>query len=161
VNARTRTGLLAAAALVAGALIMGGSLWPVLGPLTERTPLPAATRSTDAGVPVPASAQRCAGEVGSLRWCVPSGVSVRTLSQWYDDVLPPGHDAGPLRWCVEQRLGDGGRRALWSTGAGLVGYVLPSELPPVKGHIDTVGVDVVSFPGSACPSVARASREQG
>jgi hypothetical protein len=178
----TRARLLTGAAVAAAVLVLAQALWPVLGPLTQRTPLSPAVTSTDAGVPVPASATRCAA-VGptvadvtagdSGRWCVPDGVSVATLTGWYDDVLPPGRDAGRLRWCVEQRLDDGSRRALWSTGTGLVGYVLPPEGPRFGAHgtaraagvravddVEAVGVEVVVLAGSACHPVARASREQ-
>jgi hypothetical protein len=165
VHARTRVLLLAGAALVAGVLVLTTALWPVLDPLTQRTPLPAEARSTHAGVPVPASAERCAFQdrtvAGSVRWCMPSGVSVATLGQWYDDALPPGRNAGDLRWCVETRQSDGSRRALWSTSEGLVGYVLPADPPRIAADPihDAVAVQVVVLSGSGCPAVARTSRE--
>jgi hypothetical protein len=166
VHARTPALLLAGAALVAGVVVVTTALWPVLGPMTQRTPLPAEFRSTDAGVPVPASAERCAVQdravAGSVRWCMPDGVSVATLERWYQDTLPPGQDAGDLRWCVQTHQSDGSRRALWSTTEGLVGYVLPPEPPHVVADPlnDAVAVHVVVLPGSGCPAVARASREQ-
>ncbi len=165
VHARTRALLMAGATLVAGVLVVIASLWPVLGPLTQRTALPAESASTEAGVPVPASAERCAVQdrtvAGSVRWCVPSGVSVATLERWYDDALPSGRDAGDLRWCVRTVQSDGSRRSLWVTPEGLVGYVLPAEPPhEVQNPVDdAVAVQVVVLPGSGCPAAARAARE--
>ncbi len=147
------------------ALVVATTSRPVIAPLTQRTPLPPAVQWTDAGVPVPASAGRCAAQdvadPGSVRWCMPDGVSATTVDRWYRDVLPPGRDAGGLRWCVEQRREDGSRRALWSTGTGLVGYVLP-PLPPrplTQEPEAPVAVAVVVLPGEACHPAARASRE--
>ncbi len=171
VNTSVRTCILAAALVATGVFVMAWPLWPVLGPLTQRTPLSPAARWSDAGVPVPASAHRCAADAAtdagsdgdSVRWCMPSGVSVATLAQWYDETLPPGRDAGRLRWCVEQREADGSRRALWSSGAGLVGYVLPPQQPRPRtaGTDDVAGVETVVLPGTACHPVARSSREPG
>jgi hypothetical protein len=164
VNAGRRAALTFGGTLVGGSLVIGTALWPVLGPLTQRTPLPAAARSTDAGVPVPETAHRCAVQdaaaAGSVRWCLPGGVSVRTVEEWYDDVLPAGRDSGRLRWCVEQRLDDGSRRALWSTDAGLVGYVLPPEPlhPNDQATNSSVAVEVVVLSGSSCHAVTRVSR---
>jgi hypothetical protein len=128
-----RRAALAGITLVGLALVVATTFRPVLGPLTQRTPLPPAAQWTDAGVPVPASAGRCAvqdvTDPGSVRWCMPGGVGAATVARWYRDVLPPGRDAGDRRWCVEQRQADGSRRALWSTGAGLVGYVLLGRRP--------------------------------
>jgi hypothetical protein len=161
VNAGAR----AALAVFGAALVVATAPRPLLGPLTQRTPLPpAAAQSTDTGVPVPASAVRCAAPdpaaPGSVRWCMPHGVSAATVDRWYRDVLPPGRDAGDLRWCVEQRSGDGSRRALWSSAAGLVGYVLPPQ-PPRPAPLapaDPVAVAVVLLPGEACHPASRASR---
>ena len=164
VNAGRRAALAVGGTLVGGSLVIGTALWPVLGPLTQRTPLPAAARSTDAGVPVPELAHRCAVQdataVGSVRWCLPGGVSVRTVEKWYDDVLPAGRDSGRLRWCVEQRLDDGSRRALWSTEAGLVGYVLPPEPPQPNHRATDNSVEVVVLSGSSCHPVTRVDRGQ-
>jgi hypothetical protein len=93
---------------------------------------------------------------------MPSGVSVATVDRWYRDVLPPGRDADGLRWCVEQRQADGSRRALWSTGAGLVGYVLPPQPPrPLVQELEEpIAVEVVVLPGETCHPATRASREQ-
>jgi hypothetical protein len=92
---------------------------------------------------------------------MPHGVSAATVDRWYRDVLPPGRDAGDLRWCVEQRSGDGSRRALWSSDAGLVGYVLPPQppRPAPQAPADPVTVTVVMLPGEACHAAARAGRE--
>ena len=152
---------------VGGAALVGvTTLRPLLDPLAEQTPLPPAAQWTDAGVPVPASAGRCAAQdpaaSDSLRWCMPDGTSVATVHRWYRDVLPPGRDADGLRWCVEQRQGDGSRRALWSTGAGLVGYVLPPQPPrPLTQELgDPVAVAVVVLAGQACHPVTRTGREE-
>jgi hypothetical protein len=166
VNAGPRAWFLAAALLAVGTLFMARALWPVLDPLTQRTPLSDDARSTDAGIPVPASAGRCdadAADESATRWCMPTGVSVATLAGWYADVLPAGRDAGDLRWCVEQRQADGGRRALWSAGDALVGYVLPPEppRPPTTGADKAVAVEVVELSGSACHPVTRAVRGRG
>ncbi len=161
-----RRAALAGIAVVGLTLVVATTFRPVLGPLTQRTPLPPAVQGTDAGVPVPAPAGRCAAQdvtdPGSVRWCMPAGVSAATVERWYRDVLPPGRDAGGLRWCVQQRWGDGSRRALWSTGAGLVGYVLPPQPPrlPTPALEDPVAVTVVVLPGEACHPATRASREQ-
>jgi hypothetical protein len=165
VNAARRTGLVIAITVLAGMLFIAKALWPVAGPLTQRTELAADVRTTDAGVPVPAAARQCAAQdpsvAGSTRWCVPTGVSARTIDRWYADRLPAGRDAGPLSWCVEQRQADGSRQALWSNGTGLVGYVLP-PLPP---HSQTASIDgriavaVVALPQTPCPAAARVSRE--
>jgi hypothetical protein len=157
---------LAGIAVAGVALVVATTSRPVLGPLTQRTPLPPAVQLTDAGVPVPASAGRCAtqdvADPGSVRWCMPDGVSAATVDRWYRDALPPGRDAGALRWCVEQYQGDGSRRALWSTGAGLAGYVLPPQPPrhPAQELEDPVAVAVVVLPGEPCHPATRASREQ-
>jgi hypothetical protein len=166
VNAARRTGLLVGITVFAGILLVTKSLWPVVGPLTQRTELAAAARSTDAGVPVPTAARPCAAQdpslAGSTRWCLPTGVSAQTIARWYAARLPAGRDAGPLRWCVEQRQADGSRQALWSNGTGLVGYVLPPQPPhPQTASIDgRIAVTVVTLPGSSCPAAARVSREQ-
>jgi hypothetical protein len=139
---------------------------PVLSLVTQRTPLPPAAQWTDAGVPVPASAGRCAAQdgtdPGSVHWCMPAGVSAATVDRWYRDVLPPGRDAGGLRWCVEQRRTDSSRRVLWSTGAGLAGYVLPQQppRPPTQELEDPVAVEVVVLPGGSCHPATRAGREE-
>jgi hypothetical protein len=170
VNAGARAWFLAVALLAVGTLFIARALWPELAPLTQRTPLPDDARSTEAGIPVPAAAARCAATVADeaagedfARWCMPTGVSADTLARWYADALPAGRDAGGLRWCVEQRQADGGRRALWSTGDALVGYVLPPEhpRPPVTGSDDAVAVEVVVLSGSACHPATRTGREQG
>ena len=164
-TAGRRAILLAGLTVIAAVLMIGTALWPVLEPLTLRTSLPAASRSVD-GVPVPESARRCAAQdpttPTSVRWCMPSGVSAATVARWYADVLPAGQDAGRLTWCVEQHQSDGGRRALWSTGTSLVGYVLPAdrERPEIERIDDEVAVEVVRLDGSPCPPAARASREQ-
>jgi hypothetical protein len=166
VNAVRRAALLAGVTVLLGILIIAAAFRPLLVPLTQRTPLPAAVHWTDAGVPVPASADRCAVQdltnPGSVRWCMPGGVSAATADRWYRDVLPPGRDAYGLRWCVEQRQADGSRRALWSIGGGLVGYVLPPQppRPPTQEIEDSVVVAIVVSPGAACHSVTRSSREQ-
>lgn len=166
VNAGRRAGLLAGVTVLWGTLVVATAFRPVLGSLTQRTPLPAAVHWTDAGVPVPAPAGRCAvqdvTDPGSIRWCMPGGVSAATVERWYRDVLPPGRDADGLRWCVEQRQPDGSRRALWSTDAGLVGYVLPPQPPrPLMQELeDPVAVEVVVLSGETCHPVTRASREQ-
>ncbi len=166
VNAGRRAALLAGVTVLSASLVVAAAFRPLLGPLTQRTPLPAAVQWTDAGVPVPASADRCAVQdltsPGSVRWCMPGGVSAATVDRWYRDVLPPGGDAYGLRWCVEQRQADGSRRALWSTGAGLVGYVLPPRppRPPAQEIEDPVVVVTVVSPGAACHPVTRGSREQ-
>jgi hypothetical protein len=168
VGAGRRAAVLAGVTVVA-AVLVAGALWPLLRPLAQRTALPPAARATDAGVPVPAAAQPCteppAASPGSASWCLPAGVNAATVSRWYDSAMPAGHDAGPLRWCVEQRLADGGRRALWSTGTGLVGYELP-PLPSVQPAVQSPGapaeplaVTVVTLAGSTCPAAARTSRE--
>ncbi len=165
VNAAGRAAL-AGIAVILLVLVLARASWPLLGPLAQRTPLPPAAQWTDAGVPVPASAGQCAAQdrtdPGSVRWCMPTGVSAATVDRWYRDVLPPGRDAGDLRWCVEQRQADGSRRSLWSTGAGLVGYLLPPQppRPPVQELEDPVAVEVVVLPAEACHPAARASREQ-
>ncbi len=166
VKAGGRAILLTAVAVVGGLAVVAAALWPVIGPVTQRTTLPRAALATDAGVPVPRSADRCAVQdpaaAGSVRWCMPPGVSVTTLTRWYEDVLPAGRDAGPLRWCVEQRLADGSRRALWSSPEGLVGYALPPQRmrAPAAALDDNVAVQVVTMPGTGCHPAARASREQ-
>jgi hypothetical protein len=166
VNAGRRAGLLAGVTVLWGTLVVVTAFRPVLGSLTQRTPLPAAVHWTDAGVPVPASADRCAVQdlvvPSSIRLCMPGGVSAATVDRWYHDVLPPGRDAYGLRWCVEQRQPDGSRRALWSTDAGLVGYVLPPQppRPPMQELEDPVAVEVVVLPGETCHPATRASREQ-
>ncbi len=166
VNASRRAALLAGVTVLCGTLVVAAAFRPQLGPLTQRTPLPAAVQWTDAGVPVPASADRCAGQdltnPGSVRWCMPAGVSAATADRWYRDVLPRGRDSHGLRWCVEQRQDDGSRRALWSTGAGLVGYVLPPRppRPPTQEIEDHVVVVIIALPGAACHPATRASREQ-
>jgi hypothetical protein len=163
VNAGGRAAL-AVIAVAGVALVVATTLRPVLYPLTQRTPLPPAVRWTDAGVPVPASAGQCTAQdvadPGSVRWCMPDGVSAATVDRWYRDVLPPGRDTGGLRWCVEQRRGNGSRRELWSTGAGLVGYVLPPlpPRPPTQELEDPVAVTVVVLPGEACHPATRAGR---
>jgi hypothetical protein len=93
---------------------------------------------------------------------MPAGVSAATVDRWYRDVLPPGRDAGGLRWCVEQRQTDGSRRALWSTGAGLAGYVLPPQppRPPTQELEDPVAVEVVVLPVGSCHPATRAGREE-
>ncbi len=165
VNAGRRAAL-AGITVLGLAPILAPTSRPVLSLVTQRTPLPPAVQWTDAGVPVPASAGRCTAQdvtdPGSVRWCMPGGVSVATVEQWYRDVLAPGRDAGDLRWCVQQRQADGSRRALWSTGAGLVGYVLPPQPPrlPAQELEDPVAVEVVVLPGGSCHPVTRAGREQ-
>ncbi len=162
VNADRRA-VLAAITVVGLALLLTSTPWPVLSTLTQRTPLPATARWTDAGVPVPPSAGRCAEQdlapPDAVPWCMPGGVSAATVERWYRDVLPAGRDAGHLRWCVEQRQADGSRRELWSTGAGLVGYVLPPQ-PPHPPTQEPVAVAVVVLPGEACHPATRANREQ-
>lgn len=162
-NAGRRAGILAFLPALAAALILAAALWPVLGPLTQRAPVPPAVRWTGVGVPVPAAADRCGtGTTGgeqSVRWCLPGGTAAASLARWYARVLPAGRDTADLQWCLEQWLDDGSRRALWSTGAGLVGYVLP----PGPGHpygqrAGGAAVAVVDLPGTACPPAARASR---
>jgi hypothetical protein len=153
--------------LVAAVLVLAVAIWPVLGPVvTQRSTLPVAARSTEAGIPVPGSAERCrvqgSADSGTVRWCLPAGVSATTLEQWYDRTLPPGRDAGGLRWCVEQYRSNGSRLALWSTDSGLVGY----QLPPLPPHVETGDVEgamavyVVVLPGATCPGAARTSRGQ-
>ncbi|WP_166487484.1 hypothetical protein [Geodermatophilus obscurus] len=157
---------LAGITVVLLALVLATASWPVLGSLAQRTPLPPAAQWTDAGVPVPASAGRCAAQdgtdPGSVHWCMPAGVSAATVDRWYRDVLPPGRDAGGLRWCVEQRRTDSSRRVLWSTGAGLAGYVLPQQppRPPTQELEDPVAVEVVVLPGGSCHPATRAGREE-
>jgi hypothetical protein len=93
---------------------------------------------------------------------MPGGVSVATVDRRYRDVLTPDRDAGDLRWCLQQRQADGSRRVLWSTGAELVGYVLPPQPPrlPAQELEDPVAVEVVVLPGGSCHPVTRAGREQ-
>ncbi len=157
-----RAGLLAALAAVTGlGVVVRG-----LAPLAPRAPLPSAARTTEAGVPVPVTAQICPTQSlavpGGVRWCLPKAVSVRTLDRWYAVALPPGRDAGALRWCVEQRQSDGTRRALWSSGDGLVGYDLPPHRPRPGIEVlegEEVVVEVLRFPRDRpCPSAARAKR---
>ena len=115
---------------------------------------------------MPVTAQLCPTQSlaapGGVRWCLPDGVSVGTLHRWYAAVLPPGRDAGALRWCVEQRQSDGTRRALWSSGDGLVGYDLPPRRPrpgveALEGE-ETV-VEVLRLPRHhPCPPATRAER---
>jgi hypothetical protein len=148
-------------------MILARAMWPTLGPVvSQRSALSAAARTTDAGIPVPRSAERCrvqgAADSAAVRWCLPAGVSATTVEQWYDRTLPPGRDAGGLRWCVEQYGTNGSRLALWSTDGGLVGY----QLPPLPPHLATgdvegaMAVAVVVLPGAACPAAARTSRGQ-
>lgn len=162
-----RLALVTGATLLAAALLVV-ALRGVLAPLTQQTALPAAARWTSLGLPVPASAHRCdapeGSDPGTVRWCPPGGVSAATLAAWYARTLPAGRDDGPLRWCLEEHLADGGRRALWSTRTGLLGYTLPATAwhPPVSGvpgGDGTVGVSLVTMPGSACPPAARSVRE--
>jgi hypothetical protein len=158
-----RAALLAAITVVGAVLALIQSLWPVLGPLTQRTPLPAASRSIY-GVPVPEAGRRCraqdVAEPGSVRWCLP-GVSTATLAQWYADTLPPGRSTGDLRWCVEQHLTDGSRRALWATSCGLVGYVLPPARtqPGAPSFGDATAVEVLLLAGLPCHPATRTARE--
>jgi hypothetical protein len=165
VTAGRRAGFLAALAVLGAAVTVVASLWPIVGPsLTQRAPLPAASRSVS-GIPVPASAQRCAvqdpGVRASARWCLPGDVSAATVARWYDEVLPPGRDAPGLRWCVAGHLSDGSSRALWATSDGLVGYILPPErVRPNSRFGAQVAVEVVRFPGLPCHPAARPSREQ-
>jgi hypothetical protein len=165
VTAGRRAGFLAVLAVLGVAVAVAAGLWPIVGPsLTQRAALPAASRSVD-GVPVPASAQRCAMQDpwlrGSTRWCLPADVSAATVARWYDEVLPPGRDAPGLRWCVAGHLSDGSSRALWATGDGLVGYILPPERVRWNSRFGArVAVEVVRFPGLPCHPAARASREQ-
>jgi hypothetical protein len=169
VRAGRGSAVLAGIGIVAGvvlaALILTQAAWPVLGPvLTQRSALPAAQRSTDAGIPVPGSAERCPGPgssaAGTVRWCLPAGVSAAAVARWYDRALPPGRDSGPLRWCVEQYRSNGSRLELWSVESGLVGYQLPPEPPHHATGVvgDAMAVSVVTLPGTTCPAAARASR---
>jgi hypothetical protein len=166
VNAVRRTGLLVGITVLAGSLLVTKSLWPVVGPLTQRTELAADVRTTDAGVPVPTAARPCDAQdpsvAGSTRWCMPTGVSAEAVAQWYAARLPAGRDAGSLHWCVEERQADGSRQALWSKDTGLVGYVLPPQPPhPQTASIDgRIAVAVVSQPRTPCPAAARGSRER-
>lgn len=147
-------------------VVVGVTLRPVLTPLTQRTPLSPAAQMTDAGVPVPRSAQQCPVQgrtsAGSVRWCMPAGVSAATVHQWYLDALPPGRDAGALRWCTQEQHGDGRLSAVWSTRAGLIGYILPPQPPrPLYQELDNpVAVEVLALAGSACHPVTRATRER-
>jgi hypothetical protein len=164
VSAGRRVALLAAITVVGAVLALAQSLWPVLGPLTQRTALPAASRSIY-GVPVPEVGRRCGTQdvavPGSVRWCLPGGVSTATVARWYADALPPGRDAGDLRWCVEQYLTDGSRRALWASDGGLVGYVLPPARARQGGPSfgDGTAVKVVRLAGLPCHPATRAGRE--
>lgn len=159
-----RAALLAAITVVGAALALIQSLWPVLGPMTQRTPLPAASRSM-LGVPVPAVGHRCRTQdvavPGSVRWCLPGGVSAATLAQWYAGALPPGRSTGDLRWCVEQHLADGSRRPLWATDGALVGYVLPPERTRTGAASfgDGSVVEVVRLAGLTCHPATRTARE--
>ena len=76
------------------------------------------------------------------------------------EALPAGRDTADLQWCVEQWLGDGRRRELWSSGAGLVGYVLPPPADHPNGErVGGATVLVVEYPQAFCPRLARANRE--
>lgn len=149
------------------AVVIATTLRPVLTPLTQRTPLPAAAQMSAAGVPVPQVAKRCSPAdeppgPGWVRWCMPSGVSAHTLRQWYATALPPGRTTTGLRWCIEEQRGDGSLRALWSTGTGLVGYILPPQPPrPLNQELShPVAVEVLALAGAACSPVTRTTREQ-